>query len=142
METIFHLVPASDCAAAQGVDEYATESLESEGFIHCSKDHPQVLEVANRLFRGRDDMLVLELDLDRLASPIKDEAARSGTVYPHIYGKINTNAVIEVLGLTTGGDGQFNALFSGCFRGNETRYRRLRATRLEPNQSRANPILN
>ena len=113
METIFHLVPASDWAAAQGVDEYAAESLESEGFIHCSKDHPQVLEVANRLFRGRDDMLVLELDLDRLVSPIKDEAARSGTVYPHIYGKINTDAVIEVLGLTTGRDGQFNAVFSG-----------------------------
>ena len=56
---------------------------------------------------------MLELDLDRLVSPIKDEAARSGTVYPHIYGKINTDAVIEVLGLTTGGDGQFNALFSG-----------------------------
>ena len=34
METIFHLVPASDWAAAQGVDEYAAESLESEGFIH------------------------------------------------------------------------------------------------------------
>jgi uncharacterized protein (DUF952 family) len=113
MATIYHLVPASDWEAAQGKDEYAAESLESEGFIHCSKDHAQVLEVANRLFNGRDDMLVLELDIDRLVSPIKEEAARSGTVYPHIYGKINTDAVIEVLGLTTGGDGKFNELISG-----------------------------
>ena len=113
MATIFHLVPASDWEAAQGMDDYAADSLESEGFIHCSKDHPQVLEVANRLFHGRDDMLVLELDIDRLVSPIKHEAARSGTVYPHIYGKINADAVIEVLGLTTGGDGQFNELVSG-----------------------------
>ena len=113
MATIFHLLPAADWAAAQGMDEYAAESLESEGFIHCSKDHPQVVEVANRLFSGRDDMLALELDVDRLVSPIKDEAARSGTVYPHIYGMINTDAVIEVLGLTTGEDGQFDALISG-----------------------------
>jgi len=113
MATIYHLVPASDWEAASGLEEYAAESLESEGFIHCSKDHPQVLEVANRLFSGRDDMLVLELDIERLVSPIKEEAARSGTVYPHIYGKINTNAVIEVLGLTTGGDGKFNELISG-----------------------------
>ena len=113
MATIFHLVPAADWAAAQGMDEYAAESLEPEGFIHCSKDHPQVVEVANRLFSGRDDMLALELDVDRLVSPIKDEAARSGTVYPHIYGMINTDAVIEVLGLTTGEDGQFDALISG-----------------------------
>ena len=113
MAMIYHLAPVSDWEAAGGLEEYAAESLESEGFIHCSKDHSQAIEVANRLFKGRDDMLVLELDVDRLVSPIKHEAARLGTVYPHIYGPINTDAVVGVLGLITGEDGQFTGLTSG-----------------------------
>jgi len=55
----------------------------------------------------------LELDADRLVSPIKHEAARSGTVYPHIYGPINTDAVVGVLGLITDEDGRFTGLTSG-----------------------------
>ena len=113
MAMIYHLAPVSDWEAAGGLEEYAAESLESEGFIHCSKDHSQAVEVANRLFKGRDDMLVLELDVDRLVSPIKHEAARSGAVYPHIYGPINNDAVVGVLGLITGEDGQFIGLTSG-----------------------------
>ncbi len=113
MAMIYHLAPVSDWEAAGGLEEYSAESLGSEGFIHCSKDQSQAVEVANRLFKGRDDMLVLELDVDRLVSPIKHEAARSGTVYPHIYGPINTDAVVGVLGLITGEDGQFTGLTSG-----------------------------
>jgi uncharacterized protein (DUF952 family) len=58
-------------------------------------------------------MIVLELDVDRLVSPNKHEAARSGTVYPHIYGPINNDAVVGVLGLITGEDGQFIGLTTG-----------------------------
>ena len=113
MTMIYHLAPVADWEAASGLAEYEAESLESEGFIHCSKDHDQAVEVANRLFNGRNDMLVLELDVDRLVSPIKHEAARSGTVYPHIYGPINTAAVVGVLALTTGEDGRFTGLAAG-----------------------------
>ncbi|PKB72075.1 MAG: hypothetical protein BZY87_02160 [SAR202 cluster bacterium Io17-Chloro-G6] len=113
MAMIYHLAPVSDWEAASSLEEYAAESLALEGFIHCSQDYSQAVEVANRLFNGRDDMLVLELDTDRLVSPIKHEAARSGTVYPHIYGPINTSAVVGVLGLITGAGGQFTALTSG-----------------------------
>ena len=113
MAMIYHLVPVSDWEAARDLEDYAAESLEAEGFIHCSKDHSQAVEVANRLFSGREDLLVLELDTERLVSPIKHEAARSGTVYPHIYGPINTAAVVGVLGLITGDDGQFTELTAG-----------------------------
>ncbi len=110
MAMIYHLAPVSDWEAASGLEEYAAESLESEGFIHCSKDHSQAVEVANRLFQGRDDMVVLELDTGRLVSPIKHEPSRSGVVYPHIYGPINTNAVVGMLNLTMGENGQFSGL--------------------------------
>jgi len=108
MAIIYHLASKSEWEAARTQPEYRAESLALEGFIHCSKDQAQVLAVANRLYAGRSDLLVLEVDTDRLTSPLKHEASRSGAVYPHIYGPLNTNGVVGVLYLAVGGDGRFN----------------------------------
>ena len=110
MAMIYHLAFKPDWEAARASQEYRAESLALEGFIHCSKDHSQAVEVANRLFQGRDDMLVLELDTNRLVSPIKHEPSRSGVVYPHIYGPVNTDAVVGELNLIIGEDGRFSGL--------------------------------
>ena len=110
MTMIYHLASKPDWEAARTNEEYRAESLVLEGFIHCSKDHAQAVEVANRLFQGRDDMLVLELDIGRLISPIKHEPSRSGVVYPHIYGPINNDAVVGELNLIIGEDGRFSGL--------------------------------
>ncbi len=84
--------------------------MATEDFIHCSKDHAQVLAVANRLYGGRQDMLVLEVETERLTSPLKHEPSRSGEIYPHIYGLLNTDAVSGVLKLQSDQDGRFTAL--------------------------------
>ncbi len=107
MARIYHLVPRADWEAASDESEYSAPSLASEGFIHCSKDHEQLFAVARRLYRDRTDMLVLELDTDALSSPIKEEPSRSGEIYPHIYGTINSGAVVEVLELTMDGAGYY-----------------------------------
>ena len=110
MAIIYHLVPESDWEAARSKKEYRADSLALEGFIHCSKDHVQVLGVANRLYNGRRDMLVLEVETDRLTSPLKHEPSRSGEIYPHIYGPLNTDAVMRVLSLVVDDDGRFSQL--------------------------------
>ncbi len=103
MAHIYHLVPRDDWEAASSEPEYSADSLASEGFIHCSKDHEQLFAVARRLYRDRTDMLVLELDTEVLSSPIKEEPSRSGEIYPHIYGQINKTAVVRVLALESDG---------------------------------------
>lgn len=108
MAIIYHLASKSEWEPARTQPEYRPESLALEGFIHCSKDQAQVLAVANRLYAGRSDLLVLEVETDRLTSPLKHEASRSGEVYPHIYGPLNTDGVVAVLYLAVGGDGRFN----------------------------------
>ncbi len=108
MTIIYHLASKSDWEAARTQPEYRAESLALEGFIHCSRDQAQALAVANRLYAGCNDLLVLEVDTDRLTSPLKHEPSRSGEVYPHIYGPLNTDAVVGVLYLVMGGDGKFN----------------------------------
>jgi uncharacterized protein (DUF952 family) len=55
-------------------------------------------------------MLALEVDSQRLTSPVKREASRSGEIYPHIYGPLNTDAVINVWSLPLDGDGNFSGV--------------------------------
>ena len=112
MAIIYHLVPESHWETARTEPEYRADSLATEGFIHCSKDHAQALAVANRLYGGRRDMLVLEVETERLASPLKHEPSRSGEIYPHIYGPLNTGAVTAVFKLQVDQDGRFTALIA------------------------------
>ena len=108
MSFIYHLVAWADWDAASAQPDYAASSLESEGFIHCSKDRDQLFAVARRLYAGRADLLALELDANRLAAPIKEEPARSGEIFPHIYGPINKDAVARVLALALDEGGEYS----------------------------------
>jgi len=60
-ETILHATTRAAWSAAQKNGEYAADSLAAQGFIHCSKVG-QLLRVANLLFAGRRDMLLLVID--------------------------------------------------------------------------------
>lgn len=95
MALIFHLTYKDAWESARPTGEYAAPSLAEEGFIHCSKDIPQLLKVAERLYPGETGLVVLDVDLGKLASPLKNEPSRSGEVYPHIYGMLNVDAVVR-----------------------------------------------
>ena len=109
MSTIFHLTTQAEWDASRNTSEHRASSLADEGFIHCSQDQDQMLRVANRLFTGQANVIALQVDTELLTSPLKREPSRSGEVYPHIYGPLNTDAVIEVTTLTVADDGQFAA---------------------------------
>ena len=105
MALIYHLTYKDAWAIARPTGEYAAPSLAEEGFIHCSKDIPQLLKVAARLYPGETDLLVLDVELDKLAAPIKNEPSRSGEIYPHIYGLLNVDAVVRERVLKVDADG-------------------------------------
>ena len=102
---IYHLAFRSDWEAGLTSGEYRAPSLADEGFIHASGDEAQMLRVAARLFSGRDDLLALDVDTERLPvdSPVIREPARSGEIYPHVYGPINPDAVVRVRALVPDG---------------------------------------
>ena len=96
MTRIFHLTPAATWADAQRAGAYTADSLASEGFIHCSTAE-QVVWVANNRFRNRRDFVLLHIDSGRLTAPVKYENLEGGTqLFPHIYGPLNLDAVIDV----------------------------------------------
>jgi uncharacterized protein (DUF952 family) len=102
---IYHLVLRSAWDKTSG-GTYTADSLTSEGFIHCS-NADQVASSANRFFTGLSDVLVLEIDVSRLTSPLRDEPGGAGELYPHIYGPINRAAVVSVHPLERGPDGSW-----------------------------------
>ena len=93
---IYHITTRPQWQAAQQAGVYHIASLESDGFIHCSFLH-QVLPSARRHFAGQPDLLVLGIDPDRLNAELRIERGTdSPQDFPHIYGEVNLDAVVEV----------------------------------------------
>jgi uncharacterized protein (DUF952 family) len=98
MEQIFHVTRADDWRAAQAQGMYRISTrgrtLDEEGFIHCSYVH-QLAHVVATYFRDVDDLLVLVIDPQRVDAEIRAETAGGDERFPHIYGPLNLDAVIE-----------------------------------------------
>src|SRR5947207_1372549 len=99
MEHIFHITRAADWRAAQAQGAYRLstrdKTLDEEGFIHCSYAN-QVAGVANRYYGGLDDLVLLEIDRALVGVEVRDESVGGNERYPHIYGPLNLDAVIQV----------------------------------------------
>ncbi len=91
--TIYHIVLPEIWKEFEGEEFYEAESLESEGFIHCSFAH-QLEDVLERYYSGAKKVLVLEIDSEKLSSKLVNEPSTNEEIYPHIYGKIDISAVI------------------------------------------------
>jgi len=99
---IYHLALAGEWEADRE-RPYDTSTLgrlfDEVGFIHCSYDH-QVQRIADLVYRGRDDVLLLEIDPARVDAPIEvEDLDDSGERFPHIYGPLNRDAVVRIAAL-------------------------------------------
>ncbi len=102
---LVHICPRDDWQAAQAAGEYRAASLETVGFIHCSRPE-QVLGVANSFYTGVPDLVLLWIDPARLSAKVRWELA-DGQLFPHLYGPLNLEAVVAVTGLFPDDDGIF-----------------------------------
>ena len=102
MEPIFHIATRADWEATLASGTYTTSTagrtLADEGFIHASR-REQVQGVFDRYYANAGEPLVLlTIDPARLESELRVEAVGDDT-YPHIYGPIERQAVIDVVPL-------------------------------------------
>lgn len=92
---IFHIAHLSDFQDRLPEDDYQCSSLAQDGFIHCC-DKNQIAGVVNRYYSGVDDVTLLVIDVDKLKPALIHENTVGGSeLFPHIYGPINTDAIID-----------------------------------------------
>ena len=82
-DPIHHLAEARNWQQAQQAGEYRQSTLgrtlEDEGFIHCSTPQ-QVAGVLGRYYAAHDgDLVLLTIDPDRLAAPLRWDVANPAT---------------------------------------------------------------
>ena len=108
MRPTFHLVAQEVWAATDAREPYRHESLDREGFIHCTDGAEAMRDTANRHYgNDRRPFLVLTVDLDAAGSPwLIDEP---GSPYPHVYGPIERAAILEVARMPRDPDGRFRS---------------------------------
>ena len=97
---IYHLALESDWQAARRTGAYTVSTLgrtlEQEGFIHAAHES-QLVGVNDRFYRDvREPLVKLTIDTDRLTSEVREESV-GGETFPHIYGPLDTAAVIGVM---------------------------------------------
>jgi len=104
---ILHIATEQQWQEARRLGQYSPESFAGDGFIHCSYA-AQVLRVANSLFRGRSDLVLLEIDPSRVGCQVSEENLQGGKeLFPHIYGPLPLSAVVEVHAFACRADGSF-----------------------------------
>jgi len=91
-------------AMVEGV--YRGDTLDSQGFIHCSTPQ-QTIKVANALFPAQKGLVLLCIAVNKVQSEIKYEGAGSEELYPHVYGPLNVDAVIEIADFEPTKSGKF-----------------------------------
>ena len=107
MAMIFHITSREAWERAKPTGAYRPDAFAAEGFIHCST-REQVVRVADARFRGQSGLVLLCIDTAKVAAEIVYENLEGGPeLFPHIYGQLNVQAVVEVLEFEPGADGYF-----------------------------------
>ncbi|MCC6616891.1 MAG: DUF952 domain-containing protein [Anaerolineae bacterium] len=101
----------TDWERAQAEGSYQVGSLQTEGFIHFSTP-VQVARVANAIYAGRTDLVLLVVDEAKLSAELKYEPpagtySPSDELFPHLYGPLNLDAVERVVPYLPDADGAF-----------------------------------
>src|SRR5438105_1444532 len=108
MNLILHITSRASWEAAGEAGAYQPDAFALDGFIHCSTPD-QVVATANRLFRGRRDLVLLCIDADRVGHEVRyEDLDGTGRLYPHIYGVLGLEAVVAVVDFPPGMDGTFS----------------------------------
>jgi uncharacterized protein (DUF952 family) len=113
MALILHLAFVGEWEAARAAGSYRIstrgKSLDDGAtFIHCSRPD-QVAMVANSFYADvTEPLCLLVIDTGLLVSALCDEDLDAiGISFPHLYGPLNLDAVVEVRPYERGADGRW-----------------------------------
>ena len=86
---------------------YGYDSIVKYGFIHCSSIE-NFWRVAPHFIDTEEKLILLCIDTENVKSEIKwEDHDNCGRKYPHIYGELNTDAVINSFPFQKDSNGEF-----------------------------------
>ena len=111
MEYLYHIAKASDWEQAQKDGFYAIGSLQrdftTDGFIYLSYGR-QVNIIADMIYKTTPNLVLLRINPLKLTASVKYEMAdEPHDTFPHLYGRLNLNAVESAEPYEILGDGAF-----------------------------------
>jgi uncharacterized protein (DUF952 family) len=102
----YHLVPVDVWTASKRQPAYTPEAYDADGFIHCTNGLDQLVKVGNMFYTDdRRQFRVLALDVSSITSDVRYDDPDQ--LFPHIYGPLNTKAVIAEFPVSRAPDGTF-----------------------------------
>ncbi len=105
MSRIYKLLDAGAWAAAKAEGVFTGSAVDlRDGFIHFSAGD-QVQETARLHFHGQANLVLLAVEADRLGSALKWEPSRGGALFPHLYGVLPVEAVLEARSIALDAEG-------------------------------------
>ena len=104
-ELIYHVCDGAAWRAAHGAGRYSGSADDlRDGFMHFST-HSQVRTSVALLRAGQAGLVMLVVEAKKLGSALKWEPSRGGQLFPHLYGDLPMDAVVEAIDLPLGADG-------------------------------------
>ena len=95
-EYIYHVTTLKEWEAARLKNEYTPVNFEQDGFIHCSVEK-QIPGVLDRFYKGQTGLVKLKIEKEKVQRPVLFELAIDlDELFPHIYGALNLDSVVEV----------------------------------------------
>ncbi len=89
---IFHITTPADADRLLGTGTLDPPSLATDGFVHCSTAD-QVVATTERWLAGVEDLVLVELDVERLEADVRWPEVYPGQRFPHVHGPLNGCAV-------------------------------------------------
>jgi uncharacterized protein (DUF952 family) len=102
---IYHVCEAAAWRAAQGAGAYTGSADDlRDGFMHFSTFAQVRTSVAIHR-AGQAGLVMLVVAADKLGPALKWEPSRGGQLFPHLYGDLPMDAVVEAIDLSLDGNG-------------------------------------
>ena len=94
MVLVFKIAATQEWRAAEAAGVYAGAEIDrADGYIHFSTAD-QVAGTAAKWFKGRDDLILVAVDAEKLGAALRWEPSRGGALFPHLYAALPLSAVV------------------------------------------------
>lgn len=92
---ILHVCTSKEWSDQLHQTVFKPASFDKEHFVHCCLDS-QLNGVLERYFPGQRDLLLLCIDEKVLRGKVLYEAGPNGEKFPHVFGPIDREAIIQI----------------------------------------------